>query len=195
MWYHDTMNFSNPDDNIRELGLKPEDKVVVFGSGSGGHTLAAARFLKGSGTIYGIDAREPMVEKLKKEAQERHHLNVRVIHGNVDRLGGTSIGAMSADAVIIPDTLFAYHDKETILKEANRIMKPGGHLLIVEWAASYAGAGPEQKDVCLEETALMLAKKTGFEYIRRFSAGNYHYALIFHKPLSPKNEHSVLTIP
>lgn len=176
------MNFSNPDDNIRELGLHPGEKVVVFGSGSGGHTLAAARVLRGSGTVYGIDVRNAMVEKLQKEVHERHHLNVRVIHGDVDRLGGTSVGTMSADVVIIPDTLFAYRDKETILKEADRIMKPGGRLLIVEWSASYAGAGPAPQDVCREEDALALAKNAGFEYDRRFSAGNYHYALIFHKP-------------
>lgn len=180
------MNFSNPDDNIRELGLNPGEKVVIFGSGSGGHTLAVARALKGSGTIYGIDVRGQMVEKLKKEAQERHHLNVRVLHGNVDHLGGTGMGVMSTDAVIIPDTLFAYQDKETMLKEADRILKPGGRLLIVEWAASYAGAGPSPKDVCSEEDALSFAKKAGFLYDRRFSAGNYHYALIFHKPLPKK---------
>jgi ubiquinone/menaquinone biosynthesis C-methylase UbiE len=181
------MNFSNPDDNIREFGLMPGEKVVVFGSGSGGHTLAAARALKGSGTIYGIDVRGAMVEKLKKEAQERHHLNIRVLYGNVDRLSGTGVGVMSADAVIIPDTLFAYRDKESMLKEADRIMKPGGRLLIVEWAASFAGAGPAPQDVCREEDALNFAKKAGFEYDRRFSAGSYHYALIFHKPL-PKNK-------
>ncbi len=180
------MNFSNPDDNIRGLGLNPGEKVVVFGSGSGGHTLAVARALKGSGTVYGIDVRGAMVEKLKKEAAERHHLNVRVQNGNVDCLGGTGMGAMSTDAVIIPDTLFAYRDKETMLKEAERIMKPGGRLLIVEWAASYAGAGPAPQDVCPEEDAFGFAKKAGFEYVRRFSAGNYHYALIFHKPLNPK---------
>lgn len=186
MWYYNTMNFSNPDNNIQELGLNPGEKVVIFGSGSGGHTLAAARALNGSGTIYGIEIRGQMVEKLKKEASERHHLNVRVLHGNVDRLGGTGMGPLSTDVVIIPDTLFAYQDKETMLKEADRIMKPGGRLLIVEWVASFAGAGPSPKDVCTEEAALELAKKAGFEYKRRFSAGNYHYALIFHKPLSPK---------
>lgn len=181
-----TATFSNPDDNIRQIGLKSGDKVVVFGSGSGGHTLAAARALKGSGTIYGIDVRGQMVEKLKKEAQERHHLNIRVLHGNVDHLGGTGVGQMSTDVVIIPDTLFAYRDKETMLKEADRIMKPGGKLLIVEWSASFAGAGPAPEDVCPENVALELAKGAGFEYNRRFSAGNYHYGLIFHKPAEPK---------
>lgn len=180
------MNFSNPDNNIRELGLHSGDKVVVFGSGSGGHTLAAARALNGSGTIYGIDNRGPLIEKLKKEASERHHLNVRVLHGIVDRLGGTGVGTFSTDAVIIPDTLFAYRNKESMLKEAARIIKPGGRLLIIEWSASHAGAGPAPKDVCPEADALDFAQKAGFEFVRRFSAGNYHYGLIFHAPTEPK---------
>jgi ubiquinone/menaquinone biosynthesis C-methylase UbiE len=175
------MQFSNPDDNIRELGLKPGEKVVIFGSGSGGHTLAAARALKGNGTVYGIESRAHLVEKLKKEASEQHHMNVRVINGSVEHQGGTSMGSLTTDAVIIPDTLFSHTNKEGIFKEAERILCPGGRLLIVDWVASFGGAGPQPQDVFPEEEAMKLAKNAGFVYDRRFSAGNYHYALIFHK--------------
>lgn len=176
------MQFSNPDDNIRELGLKPGEKVVIFGSGSGGHTLATARALKGGGTVYGVDSRGHMVEKLKKEASEQHHMNVRVIDGNIERQGGTGVGSLSADTVVIPDTLFSHANKEGILKEADRILHPGGRMMVVDWVASFGGVGPEPDDVFSEEEALKLAKSVGFVYDRRFSAGNYHYALIFHKP-------------
>jgi ubiquinone/menaquinone biosynthesis C-methylase UbiE len=181
------MQFSNPDDNIRELGLKPGEKVVIFGSGSGGHTLAAARALKGNGTIYGIESRAHLVEKLKKEASEHHHMNVRVIDGNVERMGGTSLSSLSTDTVIIPDTFFSHTNKEGILKEADRILKPGGRVLVVDWIASFGGAGPQPEDVFPEDKALKLAKDSGFIYDRRFSAGSYHYALIFHKPMREEN--------
>ncbi|MCX6735580.1 MAG: methyltransferase domain-containing protein [Candidatus Parcubacteria bacterium] len=176
------MQFSNPDDNIREMRLTPGDKVVIFGSGSGGHTLAAARVLKSAGTIYGIDSRGQMVEKLKKEASEQHHMNVRVINGNVEKLGGTSLGPLTTDVVIIPDTFFSHSDKEGILKEADRILRPGGKMLVIDWIASFGGAGPQPEHVFSEEEALKLSKNAGFVYERRFSAGSYHYALIFHKP-------------
>ncbi|MFA6494212.1 MAG: methyltransferase domain-containing protein [Candidatus Paceibacterota bacterium] len=176
------MQFSNPDDNIREFGVKPEQKIAIFGSGSGGHTLAAARAMNGTGTIYGIDSRGQMVEKLKKEASDRHHMNVRVVGGDVERMGGTGITPLSTDAVIVPDTLFSANDKAGVFKEADRILSYGGRLLVIDWIASFGGTGPQPEHVFSEQEALELGKKIGFVYDRRFPAGNYHYALIFHKP-------------
>jgi len=176
------MHFSNPDENIKQLGLRPGEKVVIFGSGAGGHTLAAARALAGSGIVYGIDARGQMVEKLKKEVSERRHLNVRILPGKVDTYGGTGVHPGTTDAVAIPDTLFSHQNKEAIFQEAMRILKPGGRVLVVDWKASYKGAGPQPEHVFSEEEALAMAKKTGFEYLKKFSAGQYHYALIFLKP-------------
>ena len=180
------MNFSNPDYNIKEFGLAPGSKVVIFGSGAGGHTLATARALKGTGTIYGIDSRTHMIEHLKKETAERHLMNIRVQNGNFERQGGSGVGPNSCDAVIVPDSLFSAHSKEGVFKEAMNILKPGGRLLIVEWAASFRGAGPQPDAVFKEDDALKLAKDTGFEYDRRFSAGSYHYAIIFHKKAQGK---------
>jgi len=176
------MQFSNPDDNIREFGLKPGQKVVIFGSGAGGHTLAAARAMKGTGMIYGIDSRAQAVEKLKREVSERHHMNVRVVGGSVEKLGGSSMGPLTCDAVIIPDTLFSATDKMAVFKEADRILSYGGKLLVIDWISSFGGAGPQPEHVYMEPDALKDAKTAGFVYERRFSAGNYHYALIFHKP-------------
>jgi ubiquinone/menaquinone biosynthesis C-methylase UbiE len=181
------MQFSNPDDNVREFGIKPQQKVAIFGSGAGGHTLAVARVLSGTGTIYGIDSRSEMIEKLKREASDRHHMNVRVVGGNVERMGGTGITPLSSDAVIIPDTLFSAGNKEGVFKEADRILSYGGRLLVIDWTASFGGAGPQPEHVFSEQEALELAKKVGFIYDRRFNAGNYHYALIFHKPI-PKEK-------
>jgi len=176
------MQFSNPDENIRELGLHPGEKIVIFGSGAGGHTLAAARAMGSSGTIYGVDERGNMVEKLKKEVAERHMMNVRIVHGTVDHPKGTSIGTDTADVVIIPDTLFSHENKPAIVEEASRILKPGGRLLVVDWKSSYRGAGPSPEHVITEESALALAKTAKFILDKKWNAGSYHYAIRFHKP-------------
>lgn len=89
--------------------------------------------------------------------------------------------------MIIPDTLFSANNKEGVFKEADRVLAYGGKLLVIDWTASFGGAGPQPEHVFSEQEALELAKKIGFVYDRRFNAGNYHYALVFHKPLPKEN--------
>lgn len=177
------MQFSNPDDNIRELGLQSGERVAIFGSGSGGHTFAVARILKGTGSIYGIESRGPLVEKLRKEAAERHIMNIHVIDGNVDQQGGTGLGSLSVDTVIIPDTLFSHANKEEIFREAERILKTDGRMLVIDWSASFKKIGPQPEDIFPQTEAIKMAQNAGFIHDKYFSAGNYHYALIFHKPI------------
>lgn len=173
------MNFTDPDENVSHLHLGEGSQIAVFGSGAGGHSFALSRALKNTGTINAIDVRQHMLDVLKNNAKLEGATNVRFIHADIEK--GTKLSPMSLDAVVIPNTLFSYEDRPAILKEAHKILKPKGKLLIVEWKDSYGGMGPQKENVVTEENAIEMAKGAGFSLLEQFPAGGQHYGLVLER--------------
>ena len=176
------MSFSNPDNNIKNLQLEPGNRVVIFGSGAGGHSFAAARAMENTGQVYAVDVRMDMLEKMKNEASKEGLAGIEIKHGNVERPGGSGLGDQTVDAVVVPNTLFAYDDQPGIFKEAFRILLHGGRLLVIDWSSSFGGVGPQPEDIVPQSSAKKWALDAGFIHESSFSAGNQHYGLVFQKP-------------
>jgi ubiquinone/menaquinone biosynthesis C-methylase UbiE len=175
------MSFTNPDKNIEQLNLSEGFSVVIFGSGAGGHSFATARALKGTGRVFAIDVRGDMLSKLKSDAMKQNLTNITPVLGNVELPQGSKQSEHSIDVVIIPNTLFAYDDKPAILKEAFRILKPEGRLLIIDWRSSFSNMGPAQKDIVSQQESMQLAKDAGFTFMQNINAGTYHYGILLTK--------------
>lgn len=180
------MSFTNPDKNIEQINVQQGDHIVIFGSGAGGHSFAAARALSGTGHVYSLDVREDMLLKLKNDAMSQNLTNISVLHTNIESANGTLLEPDSKDVVIIPNTLFAYQNKPAILKEAFRILKSGAKLLIIDWRSSFAGMGPQPEDVISQAQATELATAAGFKFLQNISAGNYHWGCLYSKT-APSN--------
>ncbi len=177
------MDFTNPDTNISYLDLKEGDKVAVFGSGVGGHSLAACRALNNSGVVHAIDVRKDMLEKLTTEARANSCSIIKTVHANIEEEGKTHIPDYGLQAVIIPNTLFSYEDHVGILKEASRIIIPTGKILVVDWKDSFGGMGPQPEHLITEEKAIAFAKTAGLKVLERFDAGAQHYGLVLGKDI------------
>ena len=177
------MTFTNPDNNIEQLNLQEGNSVVIFGSGAGGHSFAVAKALKGTGQVYAVDVRQDMLSKLKSDAMKQNFTNIVPVLGNVELPSGSKQTENSIDVVVIPNTLFAYDDKQAILKEAFRILKPEGRLLIIDWRSSFSNMGPTQENIVSQQEATQLAKDAGFTFIQNISAGTYHYGIVLMKKM------------
>ena len=68
-----------------------------------------------------------------------------------------------------------------MLTEAHRLLKEGGRLLLVEWAASSGPLGPAPSMRVNKEEIENLAAAVGFKKIKEFPASSSHYGLIFEK--------------
>lgn len=175
------MYFTKPDSNVAQLELRGSERVAVFGSGAGGHSLAAMKLLKGNGRVFAFDHRMPMVEKLKSDATRMGFSGLTVKNASFEVVGGTGMFNESFDVVIVPNTLYAAKNKKALVAEAFRILKVGGRLLIVDWSDSYGGMGPQPEYIVSPEAARGLAEQGGFHFTRSFTAGAQHYGLIFSK--------------
>lgn len=172
--------FLNPDDTIKRLLIHEDWHIADLGAGSGAYTLAAAKYVP-IGKVYAIDINRQILPFIKAKVLAHGHENIEVVWGDIDQLGGTNVGDASMDAVILANTFFQVGDKNSAVQEINRILKPGGRVLFIDWAGSFGNLGPREEDVILPVAAKSIFEKFGFVFKEDVPAGDYHYGMIFNK--------------
>ena len=175
------MAFADPQNNIDQFDLESGMRVADLGAGSGAYSLAAAKKVGGDGRVYAVEVQKDLLEKIHNLAGTEHLFNVEAIWGDIEKLGGTKLGAASMDAAIISNVLFQLDEKENLIKETYRILKPNRRVLFIEWAGSFGGLGPAAEQVVSPETVKKLFMENGFDYEKDIYAGDNHYGLIFRK--------------
>ncbi len=152
--------------------------MADFGAGSGAYSILAGARAGGSGRVYAIDVNKDMLSKVKADGAKQKVSNIEIVWGDVETLGGTKLASKIIDRVIISNILFQAEDKEGLVKEAARILKPNGLALVVEWSGSYGGLGPKESALVSKDAALKLFLNNGFALVRDISAGDYHFGFI-----------------
>ena len=86
------------------------------------------------------------------------------------------------DFAIASNILFQIGDKTALAKEIFRTLKNGGRTAVIDWSASFGGAGPAPKAVAPQKEAERIFIQEGFLEEREFPTGDNHYGIIFKKP-------------
>jgi ubiquinone/menaquinone biosynthesis C-methylase UbiE len=175
-------HFSSPHENVLQLGLHEGMKVGDLGAGSGHYARAAAGIVGRSGKVYAIDVQEDVLKHLKLNTHDHHQSTIDAVWGDIEKPGGTHLRDASLDAVILANTLFQVENRFALLKEIKRVLKQGGHLLVVDWAGSYGGMGPVPERVIPEHEAEAFFINGGLHKIKSFRAGPHHYGIVFMTP-------------
>lgn len=103
------------------------EKVVDVGSGGGIDSLIAARMVGATGKVVGIDMTPAMLEKARTAAAESGIDNVEFREAYMEEL---PVPDGWADVVISNGVLNLTPDKEKVLSEMFRVLRPGGRLQI-----------------------------------------------------------------
>jgi len=171
--------FLNPEQVLKQLDLKEEMTAADFGSGSGGWAIPLAKILK-DGKVFAIDILEEPLSALKGKAEISNVSNIETIRSDIEKNNGSKLEDDSVELVLMTSLLFQAEKKEQALKEAKRVLKKGGKVLVAEWKPD-ATLGPKEGKILPEEVK-KIAKKIGFVSEKEIKAGAYHYGLIFVKP-------------
>lgn len=173
--------FSDPKSNLAQFGLSPGMLVADLGVGAGYHALEAARLVGPQGRVFGVDVQKELVLNLKKTAEREGLDNLEVIWGDVEKVGGTKIKDGIIDVCLVTSVLFQLEDKQKFAEELNRILKPSGRILVIDWMDSFGGIGPHPNHVFTQEQAEALFISTGFNIEKKVDAGDHHYGFIARK--------------
>jgi len=173
-------SFLTPEKILDQLDLKPDMIAAEFGCGSGSFVLALAKRLT-EGLVYGLDIQKAPLSALKGRMVLENITNVQLICCDLEKPRGSTLSNSSLDLVLVPNILFQAEDKNAIIKEAERVLKNNGELVIIEWLPQ-SSQGPTEGRIPPEEIKKM-AEKIGFKTKKELNAGIYHYGLVFKKSL------------
>lgn len=172
----------NPLALLRRLNIDRAMTVADLGCGRAGFfALQAGKIVGDEGTVYAVDIIKPVLSSVVSAAKQAHVRNITTVWANLEIAGGTKIPDKAADIALLINVLFQSKKQEAILREATRVLKPKGKLLIIDWKMTNAPLGPSVDRRVSPETIRALATKLGLHETDSFEAGQYHFGLIFTK--------------
>lgn len=173
--------FVNPEAMTAQLDELVGKSVADFGCGSGFFSLAFAKAVGVNGHVFALDILPSSLEAVASRAKALGLLNVVAKRVNLEREGGADLPDSSLDWVILKDVLFQNKDKTAMLREAHRVLKPAGNLLVMEWNDRDLSFGPEVSLRVSESSLREMLSECGFSFVKDLDAGDFHYASVFQK--------------
>lgn len=107
--------------------LKQGEVVVDLGSGAGFDAFLASSKVGATGKVIGVDMTDEMLEKSKENAKKGKYRNVEFRKGDIENL---PIDTNSIDVIISNCVINLAPDKEKVFREAYRVLKSGGRLMV-----------------------------------------------------------------
>ena len=103
------------------------DTVIDLGSGAGNDCFVARHETGVEGKIIGIDFTPIMIEKARANAEKMGYNNVEFREGDIDNM---PVNDNVANVIVSNCVLNLVPNKEKVIKEIYRVLKPGGHFSI-----------------------------------------------------------------
>lgn len=170
--------FSDPIQNLKQLGLRDDMIVADLGAGTGFYSIAAAHMVP-RGKVYAIEIQKDFLETINNKTKELNLKNLEAFWCDIEEKNGTHLKDNIVDVVIVSNVIFQAEDKDAFIKEAKRILKNDGRMLFVDWSPDSRMFGEKKGHFISKEDSMRLLEDNGFSVEREIDAGVHHYGFIF----------------
>lgn len=172
--------FVDPTNLIAYTGIPLGSTVADLGCGGGFFTLAAAKAVGGSGTVYAVDILEDKLSATLSSVKQAGCKNVVVVRADLEKpLQEVKEG--SCDLVVLASILHEIGSRDMLIKNAYRILKTGGKVLAVEWNKESRLLGPSLDRRVAKEDLEMTFTQAGLKKERDVPADSFHYSVLYIK--------------
>lgn len=173
--------------------IQKGEVILDLGSGAGFDCFLAAQETGKTGKVIGIDITPEMVIQAKKNAKKGNYKNVEFKVGDIENL---PIKDNTIDLIISNCVINLSNEKENVFKEAYRVCKRGGRIMIsdlilLKELPEYVLSSVEGHIACLSGTVrkeeyLEIIKQAGFKNISIYKEQLFPLELMISDPIAQK---------
>ena len=131
---------------LAHAAVRPGETVLDLGSGAGVDCFLAAREVGPSGRVIGVDMTPAMLEKARANAAKGGYANVEFRLGEIEHL---PVADASVDCIISNCVVNLSPDKPQVFREALRVLRPGGRMLLSDLVLTRPLPAAARQDVAL----------------------------------------------
>lgn len=173
--------FMDPQKIVKSLGVDRDQVVADFGAGAGYFAIPLSKLVLPKGKVYAIDILPSVLEILEKKADVENITNIEFIRADLEKDHSTDIPDSSIDLALAVNTFFQISNKANLFREAKRILKANGKLVVIDWTPGNITVGPPDNQRVSPDQVRIATLINGFKEIKYWLPDAYHYGFIFVK--------------
>lgn len=166
--------WENPDQILGLVKVKPNFEAADLGCGSGFFTIPLSKRVA---KVYAIDMQKEMLQILEKKIREQKIKNIKLMLSQENKI---PLDDESIDFLITVNTLHEFGDRDRMIREMRRVLKPNGKFTVVDFKKEETGFGPPVAIRIAKAQAISLFERKGFKTLKTLDLP-FHYALVFSK--------------
>ena len=163
---------------IKQLALSDRAVVADFGAGAGTHSVLFAKGFPNR-VVYAVEIQKDFIPRIHRDLKEHNIKNVFPIWGDIEHPKGSKLGNGTIDYVFMAHVFSKVEDKQSCIREIVRILKPSGHVCIVDQSHTdklYMKNTKSDNDPLAQ--TIRIFKQFGFSLQKELVVGTHEYGII-----------------
>ncbi len=166
-----------PGEVLAALKVTPGMVVADIGAGTGYFAPPLADAVAPGGEVHAVDLQPEMLALLSFKLGSGGRKNIALVEGSTTH---SSLPQQSCDLVLLANVWHELDDHRAALREARRILRPGGRVAILDWRPDVTRPpGPPLEHRIAAEDVVRLVEADGWKPRVNRCVGEYSYLLVF----------------
>lgn len=163
------------------IGVQPNSTFLDLACGVGKYSIRIAQNIGTDGLVYAVDLWKDGIDILRDEINKAGLHTLKPILADIRK--ALPLEEKSIDSCLLATILhdLSAQDRNTVIHEASRVLKPGGMLNVIEFKKIDKGPGPPIDIRLGGQEVEELVHQYGFAKIAASEVGEFNYLLKFQK--------------